>query len=114
MTSEEYALYKSLGMCPDCGGKAEDGKVFCFSCNSYRLEIQKEARANGYRKPCEKTGEKRKYRKLHYERLKAQGICPYCGRHKAQEGKVACIRCKAKRSQYSKEQAWRKKDQREG
>lgn len=113
MTSDEYALYKSLGMCPDCGGKAEAGKVFCFSCNAYRLEIQKEARANGYRKPCEKTGEKRKYRKLHYERLKAQGICPYCGRHKAQEGKVACIRCKAKRSQYSKEQAWRKK-QREG
>lgn len=102
MTKEDYKIYKENGLCPDCGNKAVTGRVFCFTCLQYRSEIEKERRKAGYIKPSRKDGRYKKYEHERYIRLKAEGMCPYCGQRKVTDGYSTCAICRMKRTEYNR------------
>lgn len=84
-------MYVSHGICPRCKSWAEPGHQYCANC------IRK---AEQTRKKRDPTGELRKaYAKARRERLKASGMCVYCGKKKAVPGNVLCPACKRKNSQ---------------
>ena len=102
MTKEEYAIFKEYKLCPDCGNQAMKGGVFCFTCLSSRSEYEKERRANGYIKPAYLDGRHKEQNRARYERLKAAGMCPYCGQRKTTEGYSTCTICRIKRTEYQR------------
>lgn len=49
-------------------------------------------------------GKYSRYQQERYERLKEQGICPYCGQQKARPGKLLCQECNEKHNDRRKSQ----------
>lgn len=84
---ERREWYKSRGICPRCKTKfCKPGYVHCEDCISKYL-IDKRRR--------DPTGEKEKaYCKERYQRLREQGICPVCGKRKAEDGVRVCAICR--------------------
>lgn len=80
--------YKDHGICPRCKGWAEPGRVYCKNCVKKTMDRRKrnDPTGNANRAYCV---ERRK-------RLKEAGLCVYCGKRVAIEGKVLCSVCKAK------------------
>ena len=96
MTSYEY--YKSIGLCPHCRQmKPAEGKVYCPNCLDEQALMQMELRAT---LSAEQRADIRKrqteYDRERYARLKAEGICPKCGKRKARHGRVMCAYCSGK------------------
>lgn len=102
MTKEEYAIYKKYNLCPDCGNKSMKGHVFCFTCLSYRSEYDKARRNKGYIRPDRLDGRSKEYNHARHEKLKASGMCPYCGQRKITEGYSTCPVCRKKRTEYQR------------
>lgn len=81
--------YKDNGLCPRCHKRlGEPGRVYCKPCLTIIKAVQDK------RDP---TREKRNaYSRERRARLKAAGLCTYCGKKKAVKGQVLCPACKAK------------------
>lgn len=73
MSNYTYENRKKNGLCPKCGEKNDNGKVYCDSC---RLKIQRET----------KEAE---------EFAKSIGICPRCRRNKLFGDEKYCPECRA-------------------
>lgn len=87
---EEYHFYKRLGICTRCRKNlAEPGKVLCIECADADNERCRLKRLENLENRRKKDLEK-------YEKLKADGICTYCKKRKAQNGKYKCSLCLAK------------------
>lgn len=88
MHEELRQWYKEHGICPRCKAWSEPGRVYCKNCMKKIIARQRK------RDP---TGEQhRAYSKERRARLKAAGMCTYCGKKPAVEGQVLCPSCKAK------------------
>lgn len=90
-----YDYYKSIGICPHCRQmKPAEGKVYCPNCldeqalmqMKLRATLSAEQRADIYKRQNDHNRER-------YARLKAEGICPKCGKRKAKQGRVMCAYC---------------------
>ena len=81
--------YKDHGLCPRCHKRlGEPGRVYCKPCMTI-IKARMEKR--------DPTHEKRNaYCRERRARLKAAGICTYCGKRPAVEGQVLCPLCKKK------------------
>lgn len=82
-------MYKDHGICPRCKTRwAEPGRVYCKPCINLIM-------ARRHKKdPDNEKG--KAYNRERRERLKAAGMCTYCGQKTAVEGQVLCPVCKAK------------------
>ena len=97
---ETYHWLKDHHICTDCGKEdAEPHKTKCAECLEKSRACKKKAYAaldeDARRMKCQRSAER-------YERLKAQRICPKCGR-KSSKGFVLCLECKLKGRRRDKE-----------
>ena len=82
---EEYHFYKGLKICVRCHKEvAEPNKVMCYEC------LEKE---NQYMREKRKSKEAREKDLSKYYELKERGICTYCKKAKAIEGRTKCKKC---------------------
>ena len=89
-----YWWYKEHGICIRCKQEqAQPGKTLCFECN----EKEKARKRREYGRVREKRIERGKKR---YLLRKAQGLCVYCGKKKAVQGRVSCIECSITQRRY--------------
>ncbi len=102
MTKEERSFYLSLGICPICkkyrlfGTEKSCPECRCKSA-AYKSEIRERDREkyNAYMRIEHKSL---------YERRKADGMCPKCGKHRPRKGYVMCVKCQnRKRLRYRTE-----------
>lgn len=87
--------YADARICPRCGKYSLFGdEKTCPECRAKNTEARKKRMDN-----CDK-GEiyekARTSRKKRYEELKANGICPMCGKRKPEKGLITCGICLAK------------------
>ena len=84
---EEYDFFKELHICVRCKNeRAEPNKVTCLECSERDKKYDKKKREK-------KLEEYRKKDKDKYQKLKDNGICTYCKREKAMQGKYKCEKC---------------------
>ena len=96
--------YRDHGLCPRCKATITDGHVYCPDC---RKRAYEEYQARYTPEQRHENGVRRR------ERLKAQGLCVYCGRAKAVPERVLCERCAQKVSQAQQVRKMRKRLERE-
>ena len=90
---ETYHWLKDHHICTRCGKEdAEPHQTMCAECLEKSRACKKKAYAaldeDARRMKCQRSAER-------YERLKAQRICPKCGR-KSVKGFVLCLECRLK------------------
>ena len=86
---DAYYWYKSHGICPKCKTEwSAPGKVYCEKCLRDRLSTVMRYGREYNNQKC----------KEFRERMKAQGLCQWCG-NKAVEGRVLCAACAKKNSE---------------
>ena len=90
---ETYHWFKDHHICTRCGKEdAEPHQTMCAECLEKSRACKKKAYAaldeDARRMKCQRSAER-------YERLKAQRICPKCGR-KSSKGFVLCLECRLK------------------
>lgn len=102
MTSYEY--YKKIGICPGCKEmKPATGRVYCPNCIDQQALLHMIRRDHMSEDEHEESKKKmRENNKSRYERLKAEGICPQCGKRKARPGMVFCAYCGGKQAAQKK------------
>lgn len=82
---ERYMIDKEIGLCHVCEKReARPGKVTCWECAVKR---------SSYARPRDNA---------RYYKLKAQGLCTYCGKNPTSGG-VYCDECKARKHEIAKE-----------
>lgn len=87
--AEEYnqsrkELLKSLGLCVRCGkNEIFEHENYCPECKARMAEADSRR---------DRTA-RNEYERIRRERLKAEGICPDCGKNKPEEGYVTCREC---------------------
>lgn len=98
-----YDYYKMIGICPHCRQmKPATGKVYCPNCLDEQALLQMELRANqSPEKKAEILKKQNESNKERYKRLKAEGICPCCGKRKARPIRVYCAYCAEKQNRYN-------------
>lgn len=87
---------RNEGRCIECGkvdSYTMNGRCYCFECNEKRNERRREQYKKNKEAFLGPTRERR-------AKLKEQGICPECGKRKAEKGKVRCSVCLAKHRNY--------------
>lgn len=90
MGKDEYAFYKSIGICVRCHKrKAEPNKVMCMECADKDAEYTKRRREMDLAHIKAREAEK-------YQELKESGICVRCKRRAATPGYVDCPSCRGK------------------
>lgn len=100
---ENYAWYKSKGICPKCRKEwASPERVFCAKC------LKKKC-ADTMKHGSEHNAQKCKERR---ERLKAQGLCVSCGKP-AVKGRSLCAACARRNSEAQQVRKMKKRLQRE-
>lgn len=88
---EDYAFFKSMGICPHCKkNKAAPNRVRCEEC----LARNAESAARQHEKNRQKTV--RDYARERRERVKADGKCIWCGSPLSQYSKCFCPSCRVK------------------
>lgn len=99
-----YDYYKMIGICPHCRQmKPATGKVYCPNCLDEQALLQMELRANlSDDKKADILKKQNESNKKRYARLKAEGICPNCGKRKARIGMVFCAYCGGKQAEHKK------------
>lgn len=104
MKSNYYDWYKSHGICPRCRKEdAAKGHVYCLNCLDEQALLQMELRANlSDEKKADILKKQNESNKKRYARLKAEGICPNCGKRKARIGMVFCAYCGGKQAEAKK------------
>jgi hypothetical protein len=106
----DYQWYKEHHICVRCHHhEAVNGKVTCLDCREKEREVdrQRKQKALANETPEHKAERVRKVRER-VERLKAQGVCIWCGKHKALSGKQHCLECGIKRRRVNRESKRRK------
>ena len=95
LREETRQMYKDHGICPQCKTRwAEPGRVYCKSCINLIM---------ARRRKNDPNNEKGKaYNRERRQRLKAAGMCTYCGQKPAIEGQILCPACKAKNAESNK------------
>lgn len=83
--------YKEHGLCPRCKEPSEPGRVYCKSCMAV-IRARQDMRDPGHEKRNAYSRERR-------AKLKAAGMCTYCGKNKAVDGQVLCPKCKKKNAE---------------
>ena len=97
---ETYYWRKEHQICVKCGREdAEPHKVLCAECAEKKRHTAKRYWIGLSEETREKAIQRTSARK---RSLKAQGLCPRCGR-KAAKGKTYCIECLLKARHYSRE-----------
>lgn len=108
--AEEYAWYKSHGICPKCQKrKAANGKTKCLQCQGEHIEWY----VNWYQNlPPEKLKAKKAresaYHKQQRDERKAKGLCVDCGKYPAIQNRTRCRLCSAKQNAYQAEYRMKK------
>lgn len=86
-SKEEYDFFKGLNICIRCKKEsAEPNKVMCWECNERDKTYDKQKRERHIEEYRKKDKEK-------YQILKENGICTYCKKRKAAQGKLKCEKC---------------------
>lgn len=86
-SKEEYDFFKELHICIRCKKEsAEPNKVMCWECNERDKKYDKQKRERHIEEYRKKDKEK-------YQILKENGICTYCKKRKAAQGKLKCEKC---------------------
>lgn len=106
----DYQWYKAHHICVRCHrNDATKGMVTCLDCrekeHEYDRQRKQKALAN---EPQEHKAKRLQVAKARRERLKAQGLCIWCGKHKALSGKQHCLECSIKRKRANREYKKRK------
>ena len=92
---EYYAWKKEHSICVYCGNEtAEPGRTMCFKCAE-----KNRARASMHRQ--ENIEKKRQSDRERYNRLKSEGVCPYCRKRPPADGHVYCAVCRGMINQRS-------------
>lgn len=108
----DYQWYKAHHICVRCHrNDATKGMVTCLDCREkeHEYDRQRKQKALANETPEHKAERVRKVRER-VERLKAQGVCIWCGKHKALSGKQHCLECGIKRRRTNRESKRRKAD----
>ena len=93
-----YNRHKKLHQCTKCGKQDAytlNGRVLCYECNEKKLKTDRK-NYNSHRDNYNKS--KRRV----YQERKEKGICPMCGKRKANSGHVYCDICRAYMSRHKK------------
>lgn len=112
---EDYAWYKSHGICPTCGKqKSIKGKVNCLECSGRNLEWSV-AYFQNLSEQCREARKKRvsEYNKRIRKERKQKGLCTACGKKQARENKTLCNIC-ANKQKRNNEKYMRKKAESQG
>lgn len=86
-----YQYLKARGRCTVCGemdAYTLAGRVRCARCFEKDMQYHKE-----YASIEENRNKSKAYLKRLYEERKANGICTYCSKRKAEAGKTKCPQC---------------------
>ena len=92
---EDYAWYKSHGICASCGkAKARKGKTTCLECSGRNLELAviRYQNLSDYQLETKKKRDKECNRRIREER-KSKGLCTACAKKPARENKTLCQIC---------------------
>lgn len=82
---------RALGLCPRCGGEVDDKrKKTCSACREKAREYQRAQTAEWKKAHRERVQE---YGMRRYRERRDSGICTYCGKAPAREGKTMCQSC---------------------
>lgn len=109
----DYQWYKAHHICVRCHHhEAMNGKVTCLDCREKEREVdrQRKQKALANETPEHKAERVRKVRER-VERLKAQGLCIWCGKRRALQGKQQCLECYIKRKRANREYKKRKRNE---
>ena len=108
----DYQWYKAHHICVRCHQReAVKGQVACLDCRDKDREYDRKRKAESLAKESpEHKAERLRKAKERRERLKAQGLCIWCGKHKALSGKQHCLECGIKRRRTNRESKRRKAD----
>ena len=86
---ERYAWLKEHGICVKCGQNyADAGHVTCVNCYKKYKEWRQRTDPDG--------SVQRERERSRRERLRAEGLCLWCGKNKAVNGRTLCVACKGK------------------
>lgn len=86
----KMALYNkrlSLGVCPECGRRRDDGFIKCSSCRAKSEETQKRTRTKAQHNLYQV--------RMHRKRTR-EGLCSKCGQWAPTPGYIWCDICRAK------------------
>ena len=109
----DYQWYKEHHICVRCHhNEASKGHVTCLDCRDKEREVDRERKR---KKLADETPEHKAERlrkmKERRERLKEQGICVWCGKHKVLSGKQQCLECYIKRKRINREYKSKKRNE---
>ena len=113
-STQRYHQLKSMGRCPYCGGKPEnDEHVICAKCRQRERERHRarQAEETAY-EHFMRNEENRINQKKRRERLRAAGLCPYCG-EPALPGHTLCPKHNEENNRKARERTARKKAEKE-
>lgn len=92
LRKENIQMYKDHGICPRCATRyAEPGRVYCKPCINLIMARRRK------KDPDNEKG--KAYNRERRERLKAAGMCMWCGQRKAVEGQTLCPVCRRKNNE---------------
>lgn len=87
-----YYFCKEHGICVRCHKEKAVYKLYCGKCK----EKQDILRLNKPKRTGQEREEYNQKLKDYREKLKSQGICIWCAKKKAVEGKTLCLECSLK------------------
>ena len=90
----DYQWYKAHHICVRCHQReAVKGQVACLDCRDKDREYDRKRKAESLAKESpEHKAERLRKAKERRERLKAQGVCVWCGKRRATHG-IHCLEC---------------------
>lgn len=102
---EGYVWCKEHGICTQCRkAKARPNRNTCDDCAEKQSTRERKKRESEDRAPINARNKQRR------ERLKADGLCFRCGKHKPEQGKTMCTECAIKYRRWNRE--WHNKKSR--
>ena len=112
----DYQWYKAHHICVRCHQReAVKGQVACLDCRDKDREYDRKCKAESLAKEtAEHKANRLRKMKERRERLKAQGLCIWCGKRKALSGKQQCLECYIKRKRANREYKKRKRNESRG
>lgn len=100
--AEDYAWFKSHGICPTCQKyPLIKGKSVCVQCSGAKLEHSVNRWLNLPADQKQADNERRReYQKRRRQKLKESGICTMCGKSPAKQGRTLCALCASKHNRH--------------
>ena len=109
----DYQWYKSHHICVWCHrNDATKGMVTCLDCREKEHEYDRQRKQKALvNETPEHKAKRLQVTKARRERLKAQGVCIWCGKRKALQGKQHCLECSIKRKRANREYKSKKRNE---